>query len=710
MRYLNLYVSETNDVYTYLDEKNEFDVGDIVIVDFRNREKKAIVVSQSKEKSFDFKINKIKRSVGENLSYGKKYVELLLWMKDYYLSSYSNVFSFLNSKKIKIDYVKEFLLDRNLAPETHEEKDLIKYFKKKDSIREVFIKKRYSEEQIKIFQKRGILSFQEVAKENLKFFENQEEKTREEIEEITLTFEQNEIVGEIERDSKKYYLIHGITGSGKTEIYLELMKRAYFEGGNSIFLVPEIALTPQIISRFYQEFGEELAVLHSKLTEKEKNIQWELIVSGKKRVVLGVRSGIFAPIQNLKYVIIDEEHETTYKQDTNPRYNAKMVAIKRGELEGAKVILGSATPSIESYYYAEKGIFKLLKLESRFNSSQLPKIEVVDMKEEENHLFSEKLLEKMRDALIRGEQVVVLMNRKGYSTYIQCKDCGHVEECPHCSIKYSYYQRENRLKCNYCGVSHRFTGKCSKCSSENILHSGKGVERIAEELEKIFKLQVLKVDSEASKEKNFHKQMYEDFLSGKYKIMVGTQMITKGFHFPNVTLVGVISADMSLAFPDFRAGERTYQLLTQVAGRAGRGEKPGEVVIQTYQPENHIFKDIINSDYITFYKKEIEDRKILFYPPFSKIINIGISSKNEVMLEESSKNIYNSILDSSVEVYGPMKSLVYKVKDRYRQNIFIKGNREAINSFKRKLKLKLKDIDVNKNIRITVDIDPINLL
>ncbi|MGL4945536.1 MAG: replication restart helicase PriA, partial [Fusobacteriaceae bacterium] len=544
MRYLNLYVSETNDIYTYLDEKNEFNPGDIVIVDFRNREKKAIVVSRSLEESFDFKVNKIKRAVGEKMSYGEKYVNLLLWMKGYYLSSYSNVFSFLNSKKIKIDYVREFLLNKDLEPENLEEKELIKYFKKRDSIREVFIKKKYSEEQIKTFKERGILSFHEIAKESIRDTVGNEEtvEAREE-RNIILTPQQREIVEEIEKDSRKYHLIHGITGSGKTEIYLELLKRAYAEGKNSIFLVPEISLTPQIINRFHVEFGGELAVLHSKLTESEKNIQWELIGSGKKRVVLGVRSAIFAPIKNLKYIIIDEEHETTYKQDTNPRYNAKMVAIKRGELEGAKVILGSATPSVESYYYAEKGVFRLFKLESRFNSSQLPVIEIADMKQEENSLFSEKLLEKMRDALIKGEQVVILMNRKGYSTYVQCKDCGHVEECPHCSIKYSYYQRDNRLKCNYCGISHRFTGKCSKCFSENILHSGKGVEKIAEELEKIFQLKVLRVDSEASKDRDFHRRMYEDFLSEKYKIMVGTQMITKGFHFPNVTLVGVISAD-----------------------------------------------------------------------------------------------------------------------------------------------------------------------
>ena len=488
------------------------------------------------------------------------------------------------------------------------------------------------------------------------------------------------------------------------------MKNALSKGKSSIFLVPEISLTPQIINRFKKEFGNGVAILHSKLTENERDREWTEISSGNKKIVLGVRSAIFAPIKNLGYIIIDEEHEVTYKQDNNLRYHAKYVALKRAELEGAKVVLGSATPSVESYYYAKKNIFKLLEMENRYNGAELPNVEIVDMKDEENQYFSKELLKKIQESLIKEEQVLLMLNRKGYSTYLQCKDCGHVEECPHCSIKYSYYQKEGKMRCNYCGIVKKYTGKCSKCNSEKLLHSGTGVEKIEEELKKIFPVEMIRVDSEASKEKDFHHNMYHDFVNGKYKIMIGTQMITKGLHFPNVTLVGVINGDTSLAFPDFRAGERTFQLLTQVSGRAGRGEKKGNVIIQTYQKENNIFKDVVTADYINFYEREIEDRQMLNYPPFSRIINIGISSSDEVLLEQFGKNVYTNIKEEYIEIYGPMPSLVYKVKDRYRCNILIKGSRENVTKYKKILKEKLKMYSNEKKIKIVVDVDPVTLI
>lgn len=723
MRYMNLFVSETNDIFTYADERDEFEIGDIVIVDFRNREKKGIIVGLSSEESFDFAVKPIKRKVQDLPSYGKKYIDLLLWVRSYYLSGYSQVFNFINTSKVKVSYISQYRLNLEYIPVTEKEKEISKYLKKKIVMREVFVEKKFSQEDIEAFKASGILIYEHVAKENVKKSQGKEElpntflidENLEEIrdsQKVKLTEEQESVVGEIESERRKYFLIHGITGSGKTEIYLSLMKKSYARGKSSIFLVPEISLTPQIIKRFEQEFGDDLAVLHSKMTESEKNSEWNLIATGKKRVVLGVRSAIFAPLKDIEYIIMDEEHETTYKQDTNPRYNAKMVATKRAELENCKLVLGSATPSVESYYFAEKSIFKLFTLKNRFNNAKLPQVEIVDMRKNDSEFpfFSEKLLENMSEVLRRGEQVIILLNRKGYSTYVQCKVCGHVEECPHCSIKYSYYQRDNRLKCNYCGISHKFSGRCSSCGSDDLSHSGKGVERIAEELENIFKLKVLKVDSDLSREREFHKRMYEDFLSEKYKIMVGTQMITKGLHFPNVTLVGVISADMSLSFPDFRANERTFQLLTQVSGRAGRGEKAGKVIIQTFQPDLPLFNYVVNADYEGFYRREIEDRKLLFYPPFSKLINIGISSRDEVKLEEISKTIYNRVMDEKVEVYGPLKSLVYKVKDRYRNNIFIKGTREDINGYKGRLRTRLKEFEGEKDIRLAPDVDPINIV
>ncbi len=527
-----------------------------------------------------------------------------------------------------------------------------------------------------------------------------------------------------------------------------------------------------------------MAVLHSNISDKDKQREWLSIISGEKKVVLGARSAIFAPVKNLAYIIVDEEHENSYKQDTNPRYNAKYVAIKKAILEDCKVILGSATPDVESYYLAKKNQFHLEILDKRYNDAKLPEIKLVDMKEEENSFFSRELLKSIRETLIRGEQVILLLNRKGndaklpeiklvdmkeeensffsrellksiretlirgeqvilllnrkgYSTMIQCKDCGHIEECEHCSIKLSYYESTKRLKCNYCGREKRFLGKCSKCGSTNLYFGGKGTEQIEEKLREYFNVPIVRVDSETARQKDFYEKTYFDFLNKKYDIMIGTQMIAKGLHFPNVTLVGVINGDLILSFPDFRASEKTFQLITQVAGRAGRGDKNGKVIIQTYQPENYVItqvagragrgdkngkviiqtyqpenyvmENIKNSDYDKFYEKEIGMRDILEYPPFSKTINIGFSHTDEKILEEVSNEFFHLIKRDYVMVFVPNKSLVYKVKDRYRKNIFIKGEKSKINYFKKELLNVLEKFD-SRGCRIVIDVDPINLI
>lgn len=709
MIYYNLYVEGTNDLYTYLDEKSEFKIGDFVSVKFRNKERIAIIIEKIQSREFEYTINSILKKYDSGIIYDEKYIKLLKWIKKYYISGYSHIFNIGMSKKEKVLLKKKYKLNENQIFETELEKKVLDYLKKKKTISASFMEKKFTQEEIEILLINEKISYQveKVKRDTNKISTTEEILNKKN---IILNEDQKLIQKEIEESNKKYFLIKGVTGSGKTEVYIALIKKALLEGKTSIFLVPEISLTPQMIKRFIEEFGNIVAILHSKITTSDISKEWKSISNGEKKIVLGVRSAIFAPLKNLGYIIIDEEHETTYKQDNNPRYNAKIVALKRAELENCKIILGSATPSIESYYYAEKNIFKLLRLNNRYNDAKMPEIKIIDMKEEENLFFSKKLLDEIKDRLLKKEQVIILLNRKGYSTYIQCKNCGHVEECPHCSVKYSFYQKENILRCNYCGISKKYTGKCSKCESINIIHSGIGVEKVQEALQNIFPTDIIRVDADISKEKNFHENMYKDFLDGKYSIMVGTQMITKGFHFPNVTLVGVINADMGMNFPDFRASEKTFQLLTQVAGRAGRGDKPGTVIIQTYQPENKIFKDIINSDYENFYKIEIEDRRILNYPPFSKMINIGISSQNETGLAEYCKNIYNIVNCNDLEIYGPMKSLVYKVKDRYRYNILIKGSREKIEELKKIISSNLKNFEKNKKIRVTVDVDPINLV
>ena len=769
MRYYKIYVDNTRELYTYEDRENKYEIGDRVIVSFRGKQRTGLIIAQDTDEERAYKVLPIQKIVENSIKLGESYIKLLVWIKNYYMSSYEQVITAAIPSGLSIKYesfyfprdIEEFLKTDIIDGELREyfkkrvtvtkgaltknfgldlinalikmelllregkvnitlnyfrkeeleakEKSVYEYFKKRERVKEESLEKLFSKKELEKLLKSGDLRLEKLIK-------SEEEKVVEDIDkeiesrDKQLNEEQEKAKMDILTGKESFFLLKGITGSGKTEVYISIIKSAFNEGKGSIFLVPEISLTPQMIDRFKGEFKENIAILHSKLTQSERAKEWYDIYSGRKKVVLGVRSAIFAPVQNLGYIFLDEEHETTYKQDNNPRYNAKQVAIKRVELEGAKLVLGSATPSIESFYFAQKGIFKLIELKNRYNNAFLPEVEIVDMKGEESLYFSKRLLDEIRKTLLKGEQVLLLLNRKGYSTYIQCKDCGHVEECSHCSIKYSYYASQGVLKCNYCGRVKRYTGQCSKCGSKNLIHSGKGVERVEEEIKKYFDVRVIRVDSEMSKDREFFEKMYYDFLDKKYDIMVGTQLISKGLHFPDVTLVGVVNADTILNFPDFRAGEKTYQLVTQVAGRAGRGDKRGRVIVQTYQSEHPVFKRVKTNDYEGFYKEEIYNRELLEYPPFSKTINIGISSKYEKYLEEFVKDFFRDIKYENVEMYGPMRSMVYKVKDRFRYNIFIKGNIKEINIFKKKLKLKLTNYEKNDKIRIVVDVDPINLI
>ena len=587
-------------------------------------------------------------------------------------------------------------------------RELKNYFTRKSEMIKTSLENKFAKKEIERLIKEEKLLFIKRVKEKEEKKILSQEKGKISVNAV-LNSEQQKVRDKILSSQKKYFLIKGITGSGKTEVYINLIREALLRGKGSIFLVPEISLTPQMVERFKKEFEDGVAILHSRLSNKERGEEWLKLYSGEKKVVLGVRSAVFAPVKELEYIIIDEEHESSYKQDTAPIYNAKFVALKRSQLEGCKVIFGSATPSIESYYFGKMGMFELLTLESRYNNAVLPDVKVVDMKEEEDSFFSKELLKNIRETLLKKEQVILLLNRKGYSTMVQCKECGHIEECEHCSIKMSYYHSRKTLKCNYCGTEKRFNGKCSKCGSSELDFGGKGVEQVEHKLREYFDVPIVRMDADNAREKNFYKETYYKFLNKEYDIMIGTQLIAKGLHFPNVTLVGVINADMILSFPDFRAGEKTYQLITQAAGRAGRGDKKGKVIIQSYQPESYVMEKIMKNDYEGFYNSEIEMRKILGYPPFSKIINIGISSSKEEKLEKIAKKLFNAVKRDYIEIYGPNKSLVYKVKDRYRENIFIKGSKKNIDYYKKELEKILTEFD-DEGCRIVVDIDPVNLI
>ena len=766
MQYFDIYIDSMKGIYTYSDKNDEFEIGENVIVPFRNIKKSGFIIRKNLKEDFNFKVLNISSKVKNSLKLLNEQIKLIEWMVDYYLASYDSVIKAMIPKKIKISYNNIYIinLDRlNILSEyldneiinhvfslvtisyntvkskfkksvidslisknflyknenniyvniekfyklKEENKEVFEYFYKKTIIKKEKLEEKFKKNDIKELEEKEILKIEANINEKKEYVSNNTEKVFEN--KSLLNEKQLAIKENIEKSIKKYFLLKGVTGSGKTEIYIELIKKAFFEGYGSIFLVPEISLTPQMVERFQSEFKNNIAILHSSLSDIERAKEWESIYTGEKKIVLGVRSAIFSPVKNLKYIILDEEHEATYKQDSSPRYNAKYVAIKRCLDEDAKLILGSATPSIESYYYAKTGIYELLSLEDRYGNAQMPDIQVVDMKQEDDSFFSKALLEEIKNTLLKNEQVILLLNRKGYSTYIQCKDCGYVEECDNCSIKMSYYKSTNKYKCNYCGKQIYYTGKCTKCGSTNLIHSGKGIERIEEELKKYFDVPIIKVDSELSRNKDYFSRIYKDFSDKKYSILIGTQIIAKGLHFPNVTLVGVINSDIILNFPDFRSGEKTFQLLTQVSGRAGRGDKKGKVIIQTYEPENNVIKDSKEENYDLFYEKEISSRKVFSYPPFSKILNIGFSSEDEARLLDISKKFYDEIKSQDIELYGPMPSMVYKVQKRFRMNVFVKGSKKKIDKFKLFLKKKLNEFNDTK-VRIVVDIDPINMM
>ena len=783
MRYYKVVVDNRDSLFTYLDEKDQFEIGERVKISFQNKIVSGTIIAEDNIANPTFKVLPILEKLENEINFSKDYINLLIWIADYYMCSFYSVFRGVIPKDLKVKYntyysltkkeavfydtldpvvlffkskifvskypltkkfTKELInkmleisllkieekkislnyeevkklkedekkfLEKNPNVDINNTKKIIEYFYRKLRVSKNLLKENFPNEWKSLLNKKIVKEEKLLARKNEDSYEIMQTKEQDLNEhKVTLNEEQQRAKENILNSDKKYHLIHGITGSGKTEIYIEIIKDGFLRGKGSIFLVPEISLTPQLINRFKKTFGENIAILHSHLTPKERAREWYTIYTGEKKIVLGVRSAIFAPVQDLEYIILDEEHETTYKQDNNPRYHAKLVAMKRCDLSDTKLILGSATPSIESYYYAQNNLFNLVTLENRYNDSILPEIELIDMKKEEDIYLSKKLLREIKDALLKDEQIILFLNRKGYSTYIQCKDCGYVEECSHCSIKYSYYSSVNILKCNYCGDIKGYTGKCTSCGSKNIVHNGKGIERVEEEIRKYFDVPIVAVDSEKSRERGFYERVYKNFSDGKYKIMIGTQVISKGLHFPNVTLVGVINGDTILNFPDFRAGEKTYQIITQVSGRAGRGDKKGKVIVQSYQPENYVFGSIKDENYKEFYDIEISNRELLSFPPFSKTINIGISSKNEERLSHFVKELRKEIEYEGVEIYGPMESMVYKIKDRYRFNIFIKGQKKNISLFKRFLSKRLEKYSKESEIRIAVDIDPINLI
>lgn len=492
-----------------------------------------------------------------------------------------------------------------------------------------------------------------------------------------LTPLQEKVVKEIIDSKDIVYLLHGVTGSGKTEVYMALIEEGIKRGKQSIVLVPEISLTPQTLARFEKRFGKRVAVFHSTLSEGEKYDEYRRVARGEVNVIVGTRSAIFAPLKDISYIIMDEEHSDSYKQENSPRYDTKMVALERCKYHKAKLILGSATPTLESYARALKGVYHLVNLKERVGGRCLPKVEFVDMNKAlataKGH-FSLELIKRIEETLRRGEQVILLLNRRGYSSVLSCKNCGYVMKCPNCDISLTYHKTNNMLRCHYCGYATNYPKVCPECKEEALRDLGVGTEKIEEEVKSLFgNSKVLRMDVDTTSKKNAHQKIIESFGKGEANILIGTQMVAKGLDFPNVTLVGVLNTDTSLMIPDFRSSEATFDLLSQVAGRSGRA-KEGLVVFQTYNKDHYAISCASNHDYLTFYKEEMAIRKMMKYPPYYYLVLVKISGKDEnSCLKEAVRceKVLKKYLDKTI-LLGPTKAMIFKKMNIYTYQIILK--------------------------------------
>lgn len=726
---LNSEALEIDRPFTYkipveLEEKVQ--VGQIVKVPFGmgNKTSEGFVLSikEENEVNISFRVKKISAIITDEPIIDEDDIKLINFLREKYLCKYIDAFRLLipvgimkgaKSKSKKVVVFKSDDLSCIKKPEGYIE---IINFLKDNSGRytksELINVNSISQYKLNKLIEKGLLVVEEetVFRYNNRTYNIDSEKE--------LTFEQKHVLDEYNNSGNNLFLLKGVTGSGKTEVYMRMVEEVLEKNQSAIVLVPEISLTPQMIERFKGRFGRDVALFHSKLSDGERFDEWFRVKEGKAKLVVGARSAIFLPVKNLGLIIIDEEHENTYKSDQNPKYQTKEVAEFLSEQKGCRVVLGSATPTIETYYRALTGDLKLLELNSRVDGKAMPPMKVIDMRNELRSgnisLFSRELFRDMQEKLSKGEQIILFLNRRGFSTFVSCRSCGYVFKCEECDISMTYH-RSGLLVCHYCGKTKRSPQKCPKCDSKYVKFFGAGTERVEEEVKKYFKdARVLRMDVDTTRGKDSYEKIYNTFKEGKADILIGTQMISKGLDFKNVTLVGILAADMSINIPDYRAAERTFQIITQVAGRAGRGEKQGKVVIQTYTPEHYSLEYAVNYDYEGFYEKEFTVRALMKYPPFGKILLInGISKKEDLLKNFMHKisNVIKPLVEKEVEVdiLGPIPCLVAKVKENYRWQIVIKGEFES--KFAKKIKELLYDENKNvyNDIRISMDINPNNL-
>lgn len=694
---------------------DKLEIGMRVKVPFSNRDILGFVLNIQKEEETDYELKDIKEIVDNFIVLDDELLNLGKYMSDITLSSLTTCYQTMLPKalkaKVKNDikpsYLKYIsLVDNNvdISLFKNKQRKIIELLKEKDKILKKEIDN-ISHSSVKTLLKNNIIKEELI--ENYRLVLDKEKTSY-----YKLSKNQQEICDEIlkYKNTNEIFLLHGVTGSGKTNVYMEVIKNVIKSGKQVIVLVPEISLTPQIIKRFTREF-DRIAVLHSRLSDGEKYDEWRKIKNKEVDIVIGARSAIFAPFDNLGLIVIDEEHSTTYKQENSPRYNTIDIAKYRSNYHNCPIILGSATPSLESYARAKKRVYHLLELKERFNNIPLPEVTIVDMNKhfrKNNSFFSQILINKIQEKIDKDEQVILFLNKRGYSSIVTCTNCGEVIKCPNCDISLTYHKTSNMLRCHYCGYATNKPKLCPKCHDELTTY-GLGTERVEEELNKIItNAKIVRMDIDTTTTKGAHAKIINDFMDHKYNILLGTQMIAKGLDFPLVTLVGVINADISLNLPDFRSSEYTFELINQVSGRSGRGEKKGEVIIQTYNPDHYAIVYSKNNDYLSFYEKEMEIRKHLSYPPYYYLILIRIISSSYDLAKDNSNKIYNYLHKNlKVDILGPSMANIFRVNNKYHFQIIIKY--KTIDNIMEYLKYINSHYSKMKDIKIEIDFNPIRM-
>jgi len=709
---VELKAKKIDKTFTYLIPNKFIDkvqVGIRVLVPFGSQILEGFVLNIEENKDIDYELKEIIEVIDEYPVLNKEMIELGKYISLKTLCNLINAYQTMLPTALKahknfkvnkkyISYIS--LRDTNYIPKNDNQKEIIELLKKGNILKSELTKISISSINT-LLNKRVI---EEIKKETYRLNDNSLYNDKK----VILNNEQQLVVNEVINNKDKFisYLLHGVTGSGKTEVYMNIIEKVLEDKKEVIVLVPEISLTPQMVNIFKSRFKNSIAILHSGLSDGEKYDEWRKIEKKEVSIVIGARSAIFAPLTNIGLIVLDEEHSDTYKQDNNPKYDAIDIAIKRAKTYNCPIILGSATPSIESFTRAKYGTYKLLELKNRVNKT-MPEVKVIDMKEEIKkgyRILSKELIENIQDRLNKDEQVILLLNRRGYSTTITCKDCGMTIKCPNCDIPLTYHKSGNKLNCHYCNYTSYKPLNCPQCNSKNINSFGLGTEKLEEEVNKLFDCKTIRMDIDTTRRKGSHERIINDFKNKKYNILIGTQMISKGLDFADVTLVGVINGDATLNIPDFRSGERTYSLLNQISGRSGRSSKPGKVIIQCFNIDHYSIRYASINDYNNFYLEDMNIRKKLKYPPYYNLCLIKLIGIEYNELNKEALKIKEYLKDNNCMVLGPSPCTIPKIYNKYYIQIIIKY--KNIKDIYNKLKFIVDKSKNNSKLNLEIDLNP----